>query len=103
MSLKINCNCNMNPYPVNNLEANPIPTKTLILPKELGLKIFSYLNLTTLGKTCLASKEWKELASQPLLWKEAIYQELAFGKDKWAEAFGKDVVKDEDSEEEFSS
>ncbi len=33
----------------------------------------------------------------------AIYREIAFGNDKWAQCFGADVVKDEDNREEFSS
>jgi len=33
----------------------------------------------------------------------AIYKEIAFGNDKWAQCFGKDIVKGEDSREELSS
>ena len=49
------------------------------------------------------SKKWKRLASEPVLWKNAVYKELAFGNDKWAQCFGEEVVKDEDREEEFAS
>jgi hypothetical protein len=73
------------------------------LPDELFLKVFSHFNLATLGIICRVSKEWKRLANDPILWKTAIYREIAFGNDKWAGCFGKDVVKDEDSKEEFSS
>jgi F-box-like len=74
-----------------------------IFPKELVLEIFSHLGLATLGTVCCVSKEWKPLASEPTLWKSAIYREIAFGNDKWAQCFGTDVVKDEDNREEFSS
>jgi hypothetical protein len=74
-----------------------------VLPDELILKIFSYLNLSTLGKLCCVSKEWKRLASDDILWKKAIYKERAFGNDKWAQHFGEKVVENEDNIEEFSS
>ena len=74
-----------------------------LIPGELVLEVFSHLNLATLGTICCVSKEWKRLASKPTLWKIAIYREIAFGNDKWAQCFGKDIVKDEDSREEFSS
>jgi len=74
-----------------------------ILPDELILEVFSHLNLATLGTICCVSKQWKRLANEPILWKIAIYREIAFGNDKWAQCFGADVVKDEDNREEFSS
>lgn len=76
---------------------------TNILPQELVLEIFSHLNLATLGTICRVSKTWKLLASEPRLWKMAIYKEIAFGNDKWAQCFGADIVKNEDNSEEFSS
>ncbi len=83
----------------NKIKQHPIHS----LPDELVLEVFSHLNLATLGTICCVSKEWKRLASEPILWKIAIYREIAFGNDKWAQCFGKDIVKDEDSKEEFSS
>ncbi len=83
----------------NTTKQDPIHS----LPDELILEVFSHLNLATLGTICCVSKEWKRLANEPILWKIAIYREIAFGNDKWAQCFGKDVVKDEDSTEEFSS
>ena len=74
-----------------------------ILPVELLLEIFSYLNLAVLGVSCRVSKEQKQLAREPILWKRAVYQEIAFSHKKWELCFGKEIVKDEDSEEEFSS
>ena len=74
-----------------------------ILPTELVLEVFSHLNLATLGTICCVNKEWKQLANKPILWKIAIYREIAFGNDKWAQCFGPDVVRDEDNREEFSS
>ena len=101
MSLTIDFNNNHNPVnkKFDNTNQSPISS----LPNELVLEIFSYLNLATLGTICRVSKEWKRLASEPILWKIAIYKEIAFGNDKWAQCFEKDVVKDEDSREEFSS
>jgi hypothetical protein len=80
------------------IKQNPIST-----PDAIILEIFSYLNLFTLGTMCLVSKKWKRLASDPILWKAAIYKEIAFSNDKWAQCFGPAVVKDEDKSEEFSS
>jgi len=84
---------------VNETKHDPIE----IFPAELVLEVFSHLNLATLGTICLVSKAWKRLANEPILWKIAIYREIAFGNDKWAQCFGTDVVKDEDNREEFSS
>jgi hypothetical protein len=74
-----------------------------ILPEELICEVFSHLNLASLGKISLVCKEWKRFGNDPLLWKTVIYRDVAFGNDKWAREFGKDVVKDEDNREEFSS
>jgi hypothetical protein len=69
------------------------------------LEIFSYLNLATLGTICRVSRRWQWLvnANDSILWKIAIYREIAFGNDKWAKCFGANVVKNEDTKEEFSS
>jgi len=83
----------------NETKQDPIE----ILPDELVLKVFSHLNLATLGTICCVSKQWKQLANDPILWKIVIYREIAFGNDKWAQCFGTDVVKGEDNREEFSS
>jgi len=79
------------------------PTK--ILSKDPVLEIFSYLNLATLGTICRVSRRWLQLvnANDSILWKNAIYREIAFGNDKWAQCCGTDVVKGEDNIEEFSS
>ena len=84
---------------VNETKHDPIE----IFPAELVLEVFSHLNLATLGTICCVSKAWKQLANEPILWKIAIYREIAFGNDKWAQCFGTDVVKNEDNREEFSS
>jgi F-box-like len=103
MSLKIDYN--INPHLVNQKFDNTNQSSLSSLPYELVLKIFSHLNLNiaTLRTICDVSEEWNRLASKPIPWKTAIYKELAFGNDKWAQFFGKDVVKNEDSKEEFSS
>ena len=59
-----------------------------VLPKEMMLTIFSYLNSMGLKSCCLVSKEWKQLASKETLWKAIIYREIAFGAAKWAEYIG---------------
>jgi F-box-like len=74
-----------------------------VVPRELLLEIFSQVNLTTLGAIYLVSKRWKQLASDPLLWKGIIYRDKAFGSEKWIQHFGKGIIKNEDSEEAFSS
>jgi hypothetical protein len=74
-----------------------------ILPKELVVEVFSHLNLATLGTICCVNKAWKRLVNESILWKMAIYKEIAFGNDKWVQCFGTDVVKNEDNKEEFSS
>jgi hypothetical protein len=73
-----------------------------VLP-EIVWEIFSHFNLASLGASCLVSKAWKQLADDPILWKNAIYRDVAFGNDKWAKCFGPDAIKDEDSLEEFAS
>ena len=97
--------------PTSHLLLDLIPLLSTI-PMELISNILSfispdpvkpYLDLATLGTFCLVSKKKNELASDPLLWKIAIYRERAFGNSKWAKCFGDEVVKDEDHEEEFLS
>lgn len=83
----------------NKTKQDPIK----IFPDELVLNVFSHLNLAALGTICCVCKAWKRLANEPNLWKIAVYRELAFGNDKWAQCFGPDVVKNEDKREEFSS
>ncbi len=101
MSLVVdNSICNSYSYGnFNETKLDPVE----IFPDELILEIFSHLKLATLGNICCVSKAWKRLANDPILWKVAIYREIAFGNDKWAQCFGPDVVKDEDKSEEFSS
>ncbi len=72
-----------------------------IIPDGPILEVFYRLNLATLGTICCINKAWKRLAKEPM--KIAIYREIAFGNDKWAQCFGTDVVKGEDNVEEFSS
>ena len=101
MSLSVNKNVNASYVSKNSNETIRDPIS--IFPDEVVVKVFSHLNLATLGSICCVSKKWKRLASEPILWKIVIYREIAFGNDKWAQCFGTDVVKDEDNREEFSS
>ena len=66
----------------------------VVLPKELVLEIFFHLNLPVnlpaLGTLCCVSKQWKQIAKE--VCKNVIYRSIAFGNDKWARYFGKEVV-----------
>lgn len=101
----------INPHRINQVFDNPVNQEvdeviedfTGIYPEEVVWEVFSHLNLPSLANTCLVNKEWKRLADKPSLWKTIFYRTVAFGNEKWAKYFGKDVVKDEDNREEFSS
>ena len=82
-------------------EIMPHPVK--IFPHELIYEIFTHFNLATLGTVCCVNNAWQQLGNKPNLWKIAIYKEIAFGNDKWAQCFGSDIVKDEVSGEDFDS
>ncbi|MBS4169992.1 hypothetical protein NEOC95_000711 [Neochlamydia sp. AcF95] len=47
------------------------------------------------------SKEWKQLASDPLVQKKVVCQDIAFSNKKSAISCGKKRVKDKDLKEEF--
>ena len=83
----------------NSIKQDPISS----LPEELVLEIFSHLDLATLGRICLVSKELKRIASDEKLWKKADVYDKAISNKKWAQWFGEEVVKDEDLEEEWRS
>lgn len=76
---------------------------TTQLPEDLILEIFALLNFDALIAVGSVNRQWRQIANQPILWKKAIYSEIAFGNDKWAKLFGTEVVKDEDNNEELSS
>src|SRR3984957_19121861 len=88
---------------INALSVQGIKTDINVLPNELILEIFSLLNVVTLEKSCEVSKTWKELANDPIVCKKLVYREIAFSNENWVLCFGKDIVKDEDKKEEFSS
>jgi hypothetical protein len=89
-----------NPNAVNQGVDTTIQNPVGYFPEELVLKIFSYLNLNTLG-TISNIRQWKELVNGVI--ELTIRREMAFGNDKWAQYFGEDAIKDEDRTEEFSS
>jgi hypothetical protein len=73
-----------------------------ILPPEIVDHIFSYLNLRELGISRSINKRWNTLANTPLLWKAAIYREIAFSSKNWAQ-WNEEIVKGVDfSKEHFS-
>ncbi len=59
-----------------------------LLPQEVILEIFSYLNSTQLARCFLVNKTWKVLASDENLWNVVILREKAFGKNQWETYFG---------------
>jgi len=70
---------------------------------QLIQEIFSHLNLATLNISSCVSKKWRQLASEPLLWKKAIHRELAFGIAQWVQCCDEEAMKDESRQQEFSS
>ena len=64
--------------------------------------IFSYLNLHELGVSRSVSKRWNAFANTPILWRAAIYRELAFSSKNWAQ-WDADIVKDVDVRQEMLS
>lgn len=73
------------------------------LPMEMILLIFSYLNLTSLARSCCVNKKWNLIANDSLLWSQVFYREIAFGNNKWAQKFGEKVVEDESQGEDFAT
>lgn len=73
-----------------------------IIPAEIVLEIFSYLNHHDLGVCRSVSRKWLKLADTPNLWKEAIYREIAFTSKDWVKV-DKDIVKDVDFSKEALS
>ncbi len=74
-----------------------------VLVTDILYHIFSYLNLCQLTTVCLTSKRWHIIASTKLLWKQAIYRELAFSQAKWIEHFGKEQIQELEEKEEINS
>ena len=74
----------------------------VIIPPEVVVHIFSYLNLHELGVSRSVSKSWNEFASTPILWQSAIYREIAFSSKNWAE-WNADLVNDVDMRQEMLS
>jgi len=57
-----------------------------LLPTEIMLEIFSYLNAGELETCRLVNKKWQMLASDKTLWK--VLPPLPFGKKQWEKYFG---------------
>lgn len=89
----------------NETNKTKLNFEKLPLPLELFLTIFSQLNsqIGALRTLCYLNKQWHQIINQSNLWKTAIYNEIAFGNEKWAKIFGPEVVEGEDLIEEFSS
>jgi len=45
-----------------------IPFFELELPKEIAVKVFTYLPITDLAHCCLVNKQWKTIAEDDLIW-----------------------------------
>ncbi len=59
-----------------------------LLPPEMSLEIFSYLNTAELGRCLQVSRTWNVLASDEALWKVLLLREIVFGKKQWETYFG---------------
>jgi hypothetical protein len=73
------------------------------LSEELILKIFSHLDLASLGAVSRVNKEWQTIANEPHLWKRAIYKEIACTSETLAKCCGEKVIEGEDQQEEWHS
>ncbi|MBS4168267.1 F-box-like domain-containing protein [Parachlamydia sp. AcF125] len=60
---------------------------TYLLPQEISLKVFSFLNSAQLGRCLRVSTNWKMLANDENLW-DTLLSRIAFGKKQWARYFG---------------
>ncbi len=58
-----------------------------LLPQEITLEIFSYLNSKELTRCFRVNKTWKILASDETLW-NVLTPRIAFGKKQWETYFG---------------
>ncbi|XP_066927491.1 F-box/WD repeat-containing protein 8-like [Clytia hemisphaerica] len=56
-------------------EITCIPFFEMELPKEIAVKVFTYLNVRDLSQCCRASKQWKAIAEDDLIWFN-IYKQL---------------------------
>ncbi len=76
---------------------------SIIIPPEVVVNhIFSYLNLHELGVCRSVSRIWNQYANTPILWRSAIYREIAFSSKNWAQ-WDADLVKDVDMRQEMLS
>jgi len=91
------------------------------IPEELILEIFFHLNLvqlklspsknlnfTVFRTISCVSKEWQRIVTQFInkeigVMKETVYQNIAFGSEKWAQYFGKGVADGDSIKEELLS
>jgi len=91
------------------------------IPEELILQIFFHLNplqiklipskklnMTIFLTISCVSKEWQRIATQFMnkeigVMKEAVYQNIAFGSEKWAQCFAQGVAEGDSIKEELLS
>ena len=74
-----------------------------IIPPEVVFNhILSCLNLHELGVSRSVSKIWNQCASTPTLWQSAVYREIAFSSNNWAE-WNAALVNDVDIRQEMLS
>lgn len=78
----------------------PVDFYEKIPPDLIISNICPYLNLHELGQARSLSRSWNVLASEPILWKAAIYREFAFSSKNWAQ-LDADLVKDVDMRQEM--
>lgn len=94
----------------NQFPADQESNRWDLLPGELWLHIFTYLNSTDLPQVRLICRLWNLCAQHPSVVKSVyyrdkkmIYKTFAFGKKDWVRCGGADLVIDEDEEKEISS
>lgn len=73
-----------------------------VFPDEMILEIFSYLNLQDLCVCRLVNKQWSNFTNTPILWKTAIYREIAFSSKNWAQC-DSEIAEDIDILKEIST
>ncbi len=73
---------------VHVLHANNKIDPISLLPDELILKIFSYLNASELSKSCRVSSAWCALARDDSLWKVMYLAAASFGKEDYEKKYG---------------
>lgn len=71
------------------------------IPGEMIMEIFSYLGLIDFIRASSTCITWNKVVAKNSLLNRCVYNDIAFGKDKWIKYFGKGVV--ENDQEDFKA